>query len=207
MKPALLVIAGPNGSGKTTITGRLRQDHWSEGVEYLNPDDIARDRFGDWNSPAAVLQAADWVRARREELLVARQGIAFETVFSTAEKVEFLRRAKSAGYFVRVFFVGTSDPRINAARVTGRVMAGGHVVPIDKIISRYVRSMANLEPAIAIADRVYLYDNSVDGVEARLCARTRDGQLRKVHGPLPEWVAVEVDGLARHPSFEDARPT
>ncbi len=84
-------------------------------------------------------------------------------------------------------------------------MAGGHTVPIEKIVSRYVRSMANLELAIEVADRVYLYDNSVDGVEARLCARTRDGQLRKVHGPLPEWVAAEVDGLGRHPSFVDAR--
>lgn len=207
MKPALLVIAGPNGSGKTTITGRLRQDHWSEGVEYLNPDDVARDRFGDWNSPTAVAQAATWVTARREELLASGRGIAFETVFSTPEKVEFLSRAKAAGYFVRVFFVGTSDPRINCARVGDRVIQGGHAVPIDKIISRYVRSMGNLAAAIEIADRVYLYDNSVDGVDAQLCARTRDGQLRKVHGPLPEWVAAEVDGLARHPSFVDARVT
>ena len=45
MKPVLLVIAGPNGAGKTTITTRLRSERWSEGVEYLNPDEIARDRF------------------------------------------------------------------------------------------------------------------------------------------------------------------
>jgi hypothetical protein len=42
----------------------------------LNPDDVARDRFGDWNSPEAVLQAAEWTRARREELLAAGAGIA-----------------------------------------------------------------------------------------------------------------------------------
>ena len=47
MRPTLLVIAGPNGSGKTTVTVRLRAEHWSHGVEYLNPDDVARDRFGD----------------------------------------------------------------------------------------------------------------------------------------------------------------
>jgi len=205
VNPVLLVIAGPNGSGKTTVTVRLRADQWSEGVEYLNPDDIARDRFGDWNSPEATLEAARWTTSRREELLAARQGIAFETVFSTDDKVGFVNRAKAAGYFVRVFFIGTSDPRINAARVAGRVMAGGHTVPIEKIISRYGKSMANLAGAIDVADRVYIYDNSVDEVEARLCARTTDGQLRKVYGLLPEWVDDATRDLIHHPQFVDLR--
>lgn len=205
MKPVLLVIAGPNGSGKTTITTRLRVERWSAGVEYLNPDDIARDRFGDWSSPTAVLQAANWTLQRREELLRAHQGIAFETVFSTQEKVDFLERAKRAGYFLRCFFVGTTDPRINAARVANRVMQGGHSVPIEKIISRYTRSMANLSAAVELCDRVYVYDNSVDDVEARLCARTQEQRLRKIYGPLPTWVEDATAGMPRHSEFVDLR--
>ncbi len=77
-------------------------------------------------------------------------------------------------------------------------MNGGHTVPIEKIIARYVRSMANLSAAIEIADRVYVYDNSVEGTEARLCARTEDGQLRKVYAPVPQWVAEEISSLAPH---------
>jgi predicted ABC-type ATPase len=205
MRPALLVIAGPNGAGKTTVTARLRAERWSERVEYLNPDEIARDRFGDWNSPEAVLNAARWTEARRDELLAGGKGIAFETVLSTIGKIDFLRRAKDAGYFIRVFFIGTSDPRINAARVAGRVMAGGHTVPIEKIVARYARSTANLSVAIQLADRAYVYDNSVDGEEARLCARTQDACLRKVYGPLPEWVEDALSGLPRHPEFVDLR--
>ena len=205
MKPVLLVIAGPNGAGKTTVTTRLRAERWSEGVEYLNPDEVARDRFGDWNSPKSVLAAAQWTDDRREQLLAAGSGIAFETVLSTQGKIEFLSRAKDQGYFVRIFFIGTSDPRINAARVAGRVMEGGHTVPIDKIVGRYVRSTANLAPAFRIADRVYVYDNSVDGTEARLCVRTQDGLLRKVYGPLPEWIADATSALDRHPLFVDMR--
>jgi predicted ABC-type ATPase len=45
LKPVLLVIAGPNGAGKTTVTARLRSEQWSEGVEYINPDEVARDRY------------------------------------------------------------------------------------------------------------------------------------------------------------------
>lgn len=207
MRPALLVIAGPNGAGKTTVTVRLRAERWSDGVEYLNPDEVARDRFGDWNSPEAVLEAARWTERRREELLAGRSGIAFETVFSSPDKVDFVAKAKAAGYFVRVFFISTSHPKINAARVTNRVMEGGHTVPIEKIVSRYDRSMANLSAAIALADRVYVYDNSVDDVDARLCARTMDGALRKVYGPLPAWVADAIEGLPRHPELVDLRAT
>jgi predicted ABC-type ATPase len=205
VKPVLLVIAGPNGAGKTTITARLRAERWSQGVEYLNPDDIARDRFGDWNSPQAVLDAARWTTARREELLSRREGIAFETVFSAPDKVDFVARAKDAGYFVRVFFIGTTDPRVNAARVAGRVMEGGHSVPIEKIVSRYAKAMANLSAVAPLADRVYAYDNSIDGAEARLCVRTHEGALRKVYGPLPAWVADAIAGLPLHPDLVDLR--
>ncbi len=96
MSPVLLVIAGPNGAGKTTVTTRLRSERWSDGVEYLNPDDVARDRFGDWK-------------------------------------------------------------------------------------------------------------NSVDDREAQLCARTRTGELRKIYGPLPEWVADAIEGLPRSDDFVDLR--
>lgn len=184
---------------------RLRAERWSEGVEYINPDNVARDRFGDWNSPSAVIQAAQWAEARREALLAARAGIAFETVFSVPDKVAFLQRAREAGYFVRLFFISTTDPRINASRVADRVIRGGHTVPIEKIVSRYERSMANLPSAIFLADRLYIYDNSFDGVEARLCARTVRGKVRKIYGPLPGWVDAVLEPLKRDPSFLDQR--
>ncbi len=205
MRPALLVIAGPNGAGKTTVTVRLRADHWSEGVEYINPDDIARDQFGDWNSPSAVLQAAQWAAARREALIAQRAGIAFETVFSAPDKIDFVDRARRNGYFIRLFFVGTSDPRINAARVADRVIRGGHTVPIDKIVGRYERSLANLPVGIELSHRGYIFDNSVDGSDARLCARTEDGTLRKVYGPLPAWAGAVLDPLPIHVDFIDLR--
>jgi predicted ABC-type ATPase len=202
LKPVLLVIAGPNGSGKTTVTVKLRRDQWSEGVEYINPDDIAQEKFGGWNSAAATLQAAQYAENKRLELLEAGVGIAFETVFSAPDKVKFLEKAKTAGYFVRVFFVGTADPKINAARIVKRVLEGGHTVPLEKIISRYEKSMVNLAAAIAIADRVYIYDNSLENTEAALCVRVVDGKIRKVYQNLPLWVEDAIEGVEKHPDFE-----
>jgi predicted ABC-type ATPase len=68
-------------------------------------------------------------------------------VLSAPDKLDFIARARRAGYFTRIFFVSTSDPRINAARVAGPIMQGGHTVPIEKTVSRYARSMANLRVA------------------------------------------------------------
>jgi predicted ABC-type ATPase len=119
VNPALLVIAGPNGAGKTTVTVRLREERWSDGVEYLNADDIAQQRFGGWNAPESVLAAARWTTERREELLATRAGIAFETVLSAPDKLDFLSRAKRAGYFVRVFFIGCGFRAIVNAKIGG----------------------------------------------------------------------------------------
>jgi len=203
MRPTLIVIAGPNGAGKTTVTERLRVDRWSEGVEYINPDEIARDRFGDWTERGAGPDAARWSEVRRGGLLTARAGIAFETVFSTTDKLDFVRRARLAGYFVRVFFVGTDSPIINAGRVAQRVMKGGHTVPIEKIVSRFAKSLANLPHVIPLADRVYVFDNSRDDDDARLCARCVDGMVRKIYRALPAWVDEALVGLPRHGAFED----
>jgi predicted ABC-type ATPase len=188
MKPVLIVIAGPNGSGKTTVTERIRRDHWSDGVTYLNPDEVARDRFGDWNSPDSIRKAAEWVAERRAELLSEGESMAFETVLSMPDKLEFIERARASGYFVRAFFVGTTDPTINAARIARRVMEGGHTVPIEKIVSRYARSNGQLGRLVAICDRTYVYDNSVEDIEAQLIVRFVDGVRQKNYAEWPDWV-------------------
>lgn len=78
-------------------------------------------------------------------------------------------------------------------------------MPIDKIIARHGRAMANLTAVIPIAQRVYVFDNSVEDADARLCARTSEGQVRKIYGDLPAWVADALVGIPRHEHHEDLR--
>ena len=112
----------------------------------------------------------------------------FETVLSIPQKVDYIKRAKEAGFFVRLFFVSTSSPAINAARIAKRVMEGGHDVPIPKIISRYYRSITNCGIASEFVDRTYVYDNSVNDADAKLLFRMVDGKLFKTYvEDIPEW--------------------
>ena len=103
------------------------------------------------------------------------------------DKLDFISRAKDAGFFIRLFFVGTDDPSINAKRVAMRVMEGGHDVPIPKIIARYTRSLACCYFAAWLADRTYVYDNSVDDSRARLLFRASEGRLVKTYGEINPW--------------------
>lgn len=193
-RPVLIVIAGPNGSGKTTITSKILRHEWLEDALYINPDQVAQDKFGDWNSPQAVLQAAQYCEEQREACLKNGQSLIFETVLSSEGKVDFIRRAHEAGYFIRLFFVSTSHPTINALRIAQRVMEGGHDVPISKIISRYQKSILNCKCVASIVDRVYVYDNSVDDAEARLLFRMTDGKpFKRYTDDIPLWAQTIID--------------
>lgn len=187
-KPELIIIAGPNGSGKTSITQKFLHHEWAEGTTYINPYQVAKDMFGDWNDSEAVLKAANYCSDLREQCLRDKKGFVFETVFSAQDKIDFVIRAKQAGFFIRIFFISTSNPAINASRIAKRVMEGGHDVPITKIISRYNKSIQNCKTVASIVDRLYVYDNSIDDVDARPLFRLSEGVLAKQYtDDIPDW--------------------
>lgn len=187
----MIVIAGPNGSGKTSVTKRFLHHEWAEGLLYINPDEVANDKFGDWNSIEAVRKAADYCARLRETCIQERKGFVFETVMSAEDKVRFIIKAKQVGFFIRIFFISTSHPSINAARIANRVMKGGHDVPIHKIISRYYKSIENCRAVASVVDRLYVYDNSADNVDAKLLFRLVEGRLKRLYVPdVPEWAQV-----------------
>lgn len=193
-RPTLIIIAGPNGSGKTSVTSKLLKHEWTEDAIYINPDIIAQELFGDWNSKESVLKAVKYSKTLREKCLKEHKSLIFETVLSATDKIDYIKRAKQEGFFVRLFFVGTENPTINAARVAKRVMQGGHSVPIDKIISRYYKSISNCVAVASFVDRTYVYDNSIDDQQARILFRMKDGKLFKRYGDdLPLWTKKAFD--------------
>lgn len=192
-RPTLCVVAGPNGSGKTTTTIQLLSNEWANDSLYINPDNIAQEIFGDWNSPEAVMKAAQLATQQRYECLEKHTDFVFETVLSSDEKLEFLQKAHKEGFFIRLFFVCTSDPEINVNRITKRYLNGGHEVPISKVISRYYKSLTNAMLAIPFVDRAYIYDNSVDNELPKLLFRTSQGKIVKQYTEsIPEWAQTLI---------------
>ena len=102
-KPELIIIAGPNGSGKTSVTQKFLHHEWSDGTLYINPDIVANERFGDWNNQESIIKAAKYCEELREKCLLEKQSFVFETVFSSVDKIKFIHRAKCAGFFICAF--------------------------------------------------------------------------------------------------------
>lgn len=149
VSPEIMFFAGPNGSGKSTITRAIPAVG-----QYINADEIKKVMHYD------DLTSAQKAEQMRNHCLKCNADFTFETVLSTERNLKLLVAAKEKGYFIRGIYVITSDPYINVARISGRVMDGGHDVPTEKVISRYWRSLALIPQVLAVCDICNIYDNS-----------------------------------------------
>lgn len=163
MRPAeLVLVAGPNGSGKTTIAEAYIQPRFPLWPK-LNADRLllsleqAKVLTTDTDP---TIQAAKMVDTTAMCLAMLREPFVLETVLSSAKYKPLIPAARHAGLILRLVYVTTETSDINVERVRQRVLAGGHDVPEDKIHARWQRSMDNLEWFAARADRVVVVDNS-----------------------------------------------
>src|SRR5580658_1790928 len=151
-RPVLVALAGPNGAGKTTFYHAHLQP---AGLRLVNADILARE-LG-----VEAYTAANLASVLRQRLLAQRQSFVFETVFSdpVGDKLAFLQEAMKTGHQVVLCFIGIAGPEISDQRVAMRVSQGGHDVPLDKLITRFPRTLANLKAAILILPQVFIFDN------------------------------------------------
>lgn len=162
--PLLLVLAVPNGEGKSTFFyGHLA----SAGLRFVNADVLARELNLDERQAAA---AAD---ALRIELIRQRESFITETVFSNlvGANLGVFTTAAAQGYTVVLVFIGISGPERSDERVAMRVSKGGHDVPHGRLVSRFPRVLANLRGALPVLSMVLVYDNGDLHRPYRLIAR------------------------------------
>lgn len=122
----------------------------------------------------------------RHQLLETGTSFTFETVMSSIDKIEFLKKARAKGFQTYLYYIATEDPSINISRVHNRVTLGGHPVPEEKIISRYKNSLNLLLEAIHYTNRAYVFDNSE--VNHTWVAEITDGKTFELKSDqIPTW--------------------
>jgi predicted ABC-type ATPase len=134
-----IVVAGPNGSGKTTFAEEYLAQH---AFSYLSADSIAANL-----SPGAP-ERARIAAGRRflEELdrqLRAEESILVESTLSGRTFERFLAAAREGGFTSTIVMLFLNSPEACLARVRQRVRNGGHDVPELEVRRRFHRSLRN----------------------------------------------------------------
>lgn len=173
---AILVLAGTNGAGKSSLGGAALQ---KAGAAWYDPDRAARRYLAAGLSQADANSRA-WHRGRVQLEQAVRQGTdyAFETTLGGRTITRLLLQAAAAGHRLRIWYVGLSSPELHIRRVRERAERGGHDIPEPLIRARWTSSRENLIRLLPHLAELALYDNSAD-------ARLHDGDpprpLRILH--------------------------
>ena len=207
-RPVLIVLAGVNGAGKSSIGGHLLR---REGLTWFNPDTFARELKTATRCDQETANVYAWQESMRrlEEAIAKGLNHAFETTLgcnSVTAKILEVTKTHS----VLIWFCGLSSAELHIARVEARVAAGGHPIPEEKIRERYSPAQMNLIKLMPHVAYIKVYDNSAEAAadgavpDPLLVLEMEDGQVTfpaaddlKALQRAPEWTKSILEAALR----------
>lgn len=157
--PRCIVIAGPNGSGKTTFA-REYLPKVAGVIPFVNADLIAQG-LSPLDPRGAAVAAGRVLLREVNRLAGARADFAFETTLSGLSYARQLKAWEADGYTIEIAYLRLKSPKLALRRIATRVKQGGHDVPQADVLRRYVRGWDNFQRIYRpLADEWAIYDNS-----------------------------------------------
>lgn len=179
------IIAGPNGSGKTTFAKEFLPDYVNC-PNFVNADLIAQG-LAPFGPRAAAIKAGKLVLQQIHDFAKRDVDFAFETTLSGKSYANLLSELKAKDYKLHLFFLWIPSPKLAIARIKDRVSEGGHNVPAEDVRRRFIRGIYNFfnlyEPLV---DSWMLFDNSK--AKPILIAKRKNGHMEVANNDLFETI-------------------
>ncbi len=148
------IIAGVNGSGKTTFaidylkTAFVNTDLIATGLSPINPD------IKQFLAARLMLKEIDFN-------IKNNTSFAVETTLSSKRYIKVIKNLKQQGWVVRLVYLYLPSIDLSIKRVAERVKNGGHNIKLQDIKRRYSRSIKNFINAyFYIIDDIKCIDNA-----------------------------------------------
>lgn len=139
MAKELLIVGGPNGSGKTTFAKSFLKEYK---YEFLNADEIARELSNDGSRAGNISSGKEYFK-RIEKLKSKNKNIILESTLSGLFLKKLIQDFRKKAYTVKIIFIVLNSPDQCIGRIKHRVEFGGHFVPDEDVKRRFVRGKNN----------------------------------------------------------------
>ena len=125
------LIGGVNGAGKSSLTGSLRSERNDFGI-VVDPDKLTIQCGGD------EYEGGKLAVERIERALMDGVNFTQETTLSGGYPKRLCKRAKEAGYYIRLYYVGLDTAEESIRRIRNRVERGGMIFPLRMLTPAFL---------------------------------------------------------------------
>jgi predicted ABC-type ATPase len=186
------VIAGPNGSGKTTFAVKFLSEY-VRCPNFINADLIAQG-LSPFSPGAAAIRAGRLVLEQIHKFANRGVSFAFETTLSGKLYVNLFKSLKKKKYKIRLFFLWIPDADLAVSRIKNRVAQGGHNVPVQDVFRRFDRSISNFFKLYQpFADSWIIFNNA--GPIPILIAEKKNGKITIIDGTLYNSIVKGIGSI------------
>ncbi|MBU1061755.1 MAG: zeta toxin family protein [Candidatus Omnitrophica bacterium] len=184
------IIAGPNGSGKTTFATKFLQDY-VKCSNFVNADLIAHG-LSPFSPRTAAIKAGKLVISQIHEFANAGVDFAFESTLAGKSNVNLFKELKIKEYKLHIFFLWIPNADLAITRIKDRVKEGGHNVASQDVRRRFKRSIDNFFKLYQPLIDSWMFFNNAGAVPV-LIGKGRNGQISIVN----EELFKRINGLER----------
>jgi predicted ABC-type ATPase len=119
-QPECLILAGPNGGGKSTVYKRLiAKEKLPSDTIYVNTDDNLK-TLERLDPTATDIAAGRLSISTLNEAISSKTDFVFETTLSSHHSIRTIEMARSAGYVVGLIYVLLQTVELHNARIRTR---------------------------------------------------------------------------------------
>ena len=175
------IIAGPNGSGKTTFAREFLPEY-AKCPHFVNADFIAQG-LSPFSQQFSSIKAGKLVLEQIKEFMRKNADFGFETTLSGKTFIKHFNSLKKKGYRLHLFFLWIPSSQLAIARIKDRVAEGGHHVPDVDVKRRFERSIVNFfNIYVPLLNSWMLFNNSA--VRPKVIAKKNNAHIDIFNGNL-----------------------